>query len=170
MLTLSRGISLSSTRTSGVKVSTTFILLVVLSSCANYYQHNFSFNREFENGDLKNALTALEKNSREAEGKNRFIHFANEGLLNSVLGNYNASNAAFEKAFTFGEDYRINYGTEFISYLSNPTFTAYRGENHEHLMVLYFKAINYLKQGSYEDALVECKRLNIRLNQLNDKY
>jgi hypothetical protein len=37
-------------------------------------------------------------------------------------------------------------------------------------MVLYFKAINFLKLGKYEEALVECKRLNIRLNQLNDKF
>jgi uncharacterized protein len=38
------------------------------------------------------------------------------------------------------------------------------------LMLLYFKAINYLKMNKPEDALVECRRLNIRLNQLNDKY
>ncbi len=143
---------------------------VLVSSCANYYQQRYSFNREFENGDLKNALQTLEKNSREGEGKNRFIYFANQGLLNSILGNYEASNAAFEKAFTFGEDYRINYANEAISYLTNPSFSHYRGENHEHLMILYFKAINFLKQSKYEEALVECKRLNIRLNQLNDKY
>jgi uncharacterized protein len=145
-------------------------LLFIFSSCANYYQHHYSFNQEFENGDLKNALQTLQNNSKEAEGRNRFIYFANEGLLNSILGNYDASNAAFEKAFIFGEDYRINYANEAISYLTNPNFAHYRGENHEHLMVLYFKAINFLKQSKYEEALVECKRLNIRLNQLNDKY
>lgn len=144
--------------------------VLVFTGCANYYQHHYSFNKEFENGDLKNALQTLEKNARDSEGKNRFIYFANQGLLNSILGNYDASNAAFEKAFIFGEDYRVNYANEAVSYLTNPNFSHYRGENHEHLMVLYFKAINFLKQGRHEDALVECKRLNIRLNQLNDKY
>lgn len=145
-------------------------ITLLLTGCANYYQHHYSFNKEFENGDLKNALQTLEKNARESEGKNRFIYFANNGLLNSILGNYEASNDAFEKAFIFGEDYRINYANEAISYLTNPNFSHYRGENHEHLMILYFKAINFLKQDKYEEALVECKRLNIRLNQLNDKY
>jgi hypothetical protein len=37
-------------------------------------------------------------------------------------------------------------------------------------MVLYFKAINFLKMNKPEDALVECRRLNIRLNKLSDKY
>jgi uncharacterized protein len=145
-------------------------MFLVMTSCANYYQHHWSFNKEFENGDLNTALHTLKKSSREGEGRNRFIYFANEGLLNSILGNYEESNSAFEKAFLFGEDFRINYANEAVSYLTNPNFSNYRGENHEHLMVLYFKAINFLKQGKYEQALVECKRLNIRLNQLNDKY
>jgi uncharacterized protein len=144
--------------------------LLLLQSCATYYQHHYTFNREFENGDLKNALLSLEKNPKEGEGKNKFIYFANQGLLNSIMGNYDQSNEAFERAFIFGEDYRINYANEAISYLTNPTFSHYRGENHEHLMILYFKAINFLKQGKHEQALVECRRLNIRLNQLNDKY
>ncbi len=70
----------------------------------------------------------------------------------------------------FGEDYRINYLNEAISYLSNPNFTTYRGEDHEHLMLLYFKALNYLKMGQTEEALVECRRMNLRLRQLTDRY
>lgn len=146
------------------------VVLVAFTGCATYYQNNWSFNREFESGDLKNALETLRKNQKEGEGKNRFIYHANRGLLNSILGNYEESNQAFEKAFIFGEDNRINYANEAISYLTNPNFTAYRGEDHEHLMVLYFKALNFLKLGKPEQALVECRRLNIRLNQLNDRY
>ena len=98
-------------------------IALLFCGCANYYQHHYSFNKEFENGDLKNALQTLEKNVREGEGKNKFIYFANQGLLNSILGNYDASNAAFEKAFIFGEDFRINYANEAMSYLTNPNFS-----------------------------------------------
>lgn len=146
------------------------VVVFLLPACASYYQRHWNFNQEFENGDLRTALQTLQKNSREAEGKNRFIYFANKGLLNSILGDYESSNAAFEKAFLFGEDFRVNYVNEAVSYLSNPNFSAYRGEDHEHLMVLYFKAVNFLKMNKPEEALVECRRLNIRLNQLNDKY
>jgi hypothetical protein len=37
-------------------------------------------------------------------------------------------------------------------------------------MVNYFMALNYIKLEKYDDALVECRRINIKLNQFNDKY
>jgi len=145
-------------------------ILFVLNACASYYQTHVDFNSEFEQGDLSRALETLSRFDKEAESKTRFIYFSTSGLLLSVLGKYEESNEYFEKAFLFGEDYRINYVNEAASYLTNPNVTLYRGEDHEHLMVLYFKAINFLKMGKPEDALVECRRLNIRLNQLGDKY
>ena len=145
-------------------------LLVVVSSCATYYQSNYNFNQEFESGNLAKALETLQKHSSEAHGKKEFLYFVNNGLVLSMMGRYEESNDYFEKAFLFGEDYRINYLNEAASYLTNPNVTTYKGEDHEHLMVLYYKAINYLKMGKTDDALVECRRLNIRLQQLSDRY
>lgn len=145
-------------------------LMFILNACATYYQSHFDFNTEFEQGDLQKALETLKKRESEGEGKSRFLYHVNKGLLLSILGEYEESNTYFEKAFLFGEDYRINYVAEATSYFTNPTVTAYRGEDHEHLMLLYFKAINFLKMNKPEQALVECRRLNIRLNQLNDRY
>jgi uncharacterized protein len=146
------------------------IILVFMSGCASYYQDNLSFNHEFEKGDLSTALQTLKNSPHEAQGKNRFIYFSNKGLLYSIMGKYNESNENFEKAFLFGEDFRVNYLTEAATYLSNPAIAPYRGEDHEHLMILYFKALNFLKMNKPEEALVECRRLNIRLSQLSDKY
>jgi len=87
-----------------------------------------------------------------------------------MMGRYEESNQFFEKAFLFGEDFRINYFNEAASYLTNPNFTAYKGEDHEHLILLYYKALNYLKMHNTEEALVEIRRLNIRLQQLTDRY
>lgn len=159
-----------STRRFFTRLLSATILFVVLFSCASYYQQHVDFNKEFERGDLGQALETLKKNNGEENGKGRFIYYVNNGLLLSILGKYEESNAYFEKAFLFGEDYRVNYFNEAASYLTNPNFTVYRGEDHEHLLLLYFKAINYLKMNKPEDALVECRRLNIRLNQLSDKY
>src|SRR5687768_4979633 len=142
----------------------------VVGACASYYQNHFDFNSEFENGHLQQALETLKRRESEGEGKTRFLYDVNKGLLLSILGDYEESNEYFEKAFLFGEDYKINYVAEVGSYFSNPNVTSYRGEDHEHLMLLYFKALNFIKLNKPEDALVECRRLNIRLNQLNDKY
>jgi hypothetical protein len=146
------------------------ISLIILTSCATYYQQQYDFNSEFEKGDLEKALTTLKEKENLAHGKSQFIYFVNNGLLLSILGQYGESNEYLEKAFLFGEDYHVNYINEAVSYLYNPNVVMYRGEDHEHLMLLYFKALNFLKMNKPEEALVECRRLNIRLNKLSDKY
>lgn len=143
---------------------------LLTGSCATYYQKHYDFNSEFEKGDLPKALEVLQQKESLANGKSKFLYFVNNGILLSLLGKYEASNDYFEKAFLFGEDYRINYFNEAAGYFTNPNMSVYRGEDHEHLMLLYFKAINFLKMQKPEEALVECRRLNIRLNQLSDKY
>ncbi|GHN03125.1 hypothetical protein WSM22_46140 [Cytophagales bacterium WSM2-2] len=146
------------------------IFLAVVSSCATYYQSNFTFNQEFETGQIDKAYKTLQQHSSEAHGKKEFLYFVNNGLVLSMMSRYGDSNDFFEKAYLFGEDYRTNYLNEAASYLTNPNFTSYKGEDHEHLLLLYYKAINYLKQNNTDDALVECRRLNIRLQQLSDRY
>lgn len=153
-----------------IRIVETILVLGAVSSCASYYHSQQNFNEEFEQGDLRKALEVLQQKDKLSSSKTKFIYYANTGLILSILGKYRESNEYFEKAFLFGEDYRINYMNEAASYLTNPLVTVYRGEDHEHLLVLYYKAINSLKMNKYEDALVECRRLNIRLQQLSDKY
>lgn len=148
----------------------TFFLGGLLSSCASYYQANFEFNRAFESGRIESSLQTLRGQARQANGRDRFLYFVNKGLVLSMLGKYDESNEFFEKAYLFWEDYKTDYFSEGASYLLNPTITVYRGENHEHLMLLYYKALNFLKTNKIEEALVECRRLNIRLQQLSDRY
>lgn len=144
--------------------------LLVAASCATYYHSNLAFNEVFERGEMNKALKTLQERPSEGAGKKQFLYFANNGLVLSLLGKYQESNGFFERAYNFGEDYRVNYANEAATYFSNPNFSVYRGEDHEHLMILYYKAMNYLKLGKTEDALVECRRLNIRLQQLSDRY
>jgi uncharacterized protein len=147
-----------------------FSFFFLVTSCASYYQANYQFNREFESGDVKGALQSLNGKSNSSTGRDRFLHFVNKGLLLSMLGRHEESNSYFESAYLFWEDFKVDYFSEGASYLLNPTITVYRGEDHEHLMLLYYKAINFLKMQRTEEALVECRRLNIRLQQLKDKY
>jgi len=147
-----------------------FVVALVAASCATYYKSNLAFNDLFERGDLPKALKTLQEKPSEGAGKKQFLYFVNNGLVLSLLGRYVESNRYFERAYNFGEDYRINYANEAATYFTNPNFAVYRGEDHEHLLLLYFKALNYLKLNKTDDALVECRRMNIRLQQLSDRY
>ncbi len=146
------------------------LTMALFSACASFYEVSYDFNREFEQGNIDRALEQLQGDRQYAKANTKFLYYLNNGLLLSMKGKYEESNKFFEKAYLFGEDFKVNYAAEVASYFTNPMITVYRGEDHEHLLPLYYKAINYLKMSHYEEALVECKRLNIRLQQLSDKY
>lgn len=145
-------------------------IVVFCGSCATYYQLNQNFNRSFELGNLPEAEKLLNDNKGAENSKDKFLYFLNKGTVAALLDKPSESNAYFEKAFLFGEDYKVNYVNEIGSFLTNPSLTEYRGEDHEHLILLYYKALNYLKLGDNQSALVECRRLNNRLQKLSDKY
>ena len=146
------------------------VLVLFLSGCATFYQVNLDFNQKFEYGELEAANKILDKNKKKAKKKERFLYYTNKGVVESMIGNYEISNDWFEKAYIFGEDYTKKAGNVAASFLINPNVLVYPGEDHEHLMLLYYKAMNYLKLDDRQSALVECRRLNNRLNTLSDKY
>ncbi|MEQ8906761.1 hypothetical protein [Ekhidna sp.] len=147
-----------------------FAAFIGLTSCASFYQLNYEFNKNFEEGNIEQAADILDQNKRAAKSKTRFLYYANQGVVEHLLGNYEESNNWLEKAYLFGEDYHKNYLNFAASYFLNPNLIVYPGEDHEHLMLLYYKALNYLKLKNYESALIECRRLNQRLYELGDKY
>ena len=153
-----------------MRIITTILPILLLASCASYYQLNYEFNQSFEQGDIEQAKKVLDKNEKAGEKKARFLYYANQGVVEHMLGNYEESNVWLEKAYVFGEDFSRNALNVAASFLTNPNLTVYKGEDHEHLMLLYYKALNYLKLSDYDAALVECRRLNQRLYELGDKY
>ena len=146
------------------------IVLLGLSGCASFYELNYEFNKSFEQGKIEEAAHLLDQNKKASKSKTRFLYYANQGVVEHLLGNYQESNNWLEQAYIFGEDYHNNYLNFAASYFLNPNLIVYPGEDHEHLMLLYYKALNFLKMEDYESALVECRRLNQRLYELGDKY
>ena len=146
------------------------VSLLLLTACATFYEINYEFNQNFERGNIEQANTVLDKNKKRLNRKTSFLYQVNKGVVTGILNDFETSNLHFEEAYLFGEDYSQNYLNLAASFLVNPTLTEYKGEDHEHLLVLYYKALNYLKLNDYESALVECRRLNNRLNALDDKY
>ena len=158
------------TLTNILRVKLTIFLCLVLSSCATYYHLNHDFNRNFELGDLSAAEKLLNDNTDASNSKEKFLYFLNRGTVAALLDKPEESNRFFEQAYLFGEDYQTNYLNEVGALFSNPNFVQYKGEDHEHLVLLYYKVMNYLKLGDRESALVECRRLNTRLDKYADKY
>lgn len=145
-------------------------IFLYCSGCATYYQVNERFNNYFEQGELDKAENLLDNNEKVKEGKAKLLYYMNRGVIASMQGEYEESNRFFEEAYILGEDLRNNLLNTAASLFTNPNFTYYTGEDHELLLIHYYKALNFLKLGDHEAALVECRRLNIKLNTMSDKY
>jgi len=143
---------------------------LILGGCATYYQQTQQFQQYITHGNFRQADQWLQNNQHEKEGKNRLLFYLNHGYVEWMLDEHEESNRHFEEADRIIEDYVKNYGLEALSLVTNPTVKPYKPEDFEAVMLHYFTALNYIQLQDYENALVECRRINIRLNQLNDKY
>ena len=152
-----------------------FFSVVLISSllvvgCATYYRKTQVFQEFFVKGDIESANKTLDKNKKAAKKKDRLLYFFDKGVVLQMLGQFEESNRYLEEAYYFTEDYRKSYTKEAASILTNSSIKPYTGEDHELVLMHYFKALNYLRMNQFDEALVECRRINNKLNLLNDRY
>jgi hypothetical protein len=146
------------------------LLSIFMSSCATYYQQNAKINGLVQKGELLKARELLVSEGDSLRGKNRVLHQMNVGWIDYALGNYKKSISNLNNADLYIEDYQKNYGAEALALVTNPGVKPYAPEDPEKVMVNYYKALSFLQLGDYQSALVEARRINQKLNLLNDKY
>lgn len=142
----------------------------LLSGCATWYKRTAEFQTAVSSGEFEQAEKILTKDKKQAEGKNKILYYLNLGYIEFMLGKPEESNKAFETAERLTEDQQKNVLTEAAVLLSNPEIRPYKPEDFEVIMINFYKAMNYLQMNDMEGALVEVRKINIRLQQLNNKY
>ena len=85
-----------------------------------------------------------------------------------ILCNQTNSNQYFETAEHLIDEYHSNVGAEAAALVTNPEARPYRPEDFEVIMINFYKALNYIDLNDMEGALVEVRKINIKLTQLND--
>lgn len=153
------------TRSSGL-----IVLLLIVSGCATYYQQTVAFQGQVGNREWDKALHSLDKNKTLQRNKNRLLYYLEKGTVFQLNQQYDSSNASFENAYIFLDDYQKKLGEEALTFVLNPGVRTYPGEDFEGVLLHYYKAINYLMLDDHEASLIECRRVNIKLNELNDRY
>jgi len=151
-------------------VLTLTMAALLIAGCATYYQKTLRFQEYVMGGDMEKAQSWLEKNDKDSKGKNRLLYYMYRGWVNWMTGDFDASNRDLEVADLMIEDEHKQVGYEALSLISNPGVKPYRAEDFEKVMVNYFKALNYIQSGNHEGAIVEARRMIIRLQKLNDQY
>ena len=146
------------------------VFLLSLLGCSTYYEKSRELQSYVVSGDFLHAEKLLSSDKKGEVGAGRVLYFFNRGVVAFMNGEYEKSNIYFTKADHYVEDYRMSVGAEALSLVSNPMVKPYRPEDFEGVMIHYYMAINYIYLNNYEDALVECRRINIQLQRMNTRY
>jgi len=144
--------------------------LCLLVSCASYYQRNIKFQSLVAEGEIEKAEKYLDGDKKMQRNRNRLLYLFNMGFVNHLEQQFEESNKYFNEADLLIEDYKRNYGSEALALISNPEVKPYRAEDFEAVMIHYYKALNYLNLRNFDAAGVEARRINLKLQKLNDKY
>jgi len=105
------------------------------------------------------------------EEKDRVLYYLDIGMLNYYNGAYSESIENLTSAeYGIEELYTKSVGKAIASGLLNDNALDYFGEDYEDIYLNIFKALSFLHLGNYDGAMVELRRINIKLSMLEDKY
>lgn len=147
------------------------LLSLCIYSCDTYSIKTSEIQQQISTGQFKTASELADQNKFLRKKRNRLLYYLEKGKIEHMAGNYAESNKWFEKAYILVDDgIKTDAGHAIAANLTNPMATPYKGEDFEKVSMHYYMALNYFMLGQPDEALVEAKRINIKLLQLNDKY
>ncbi|KOS08429.1 hypothetical protein AM493_19195 [Flavobacterium akiainvivens] len=142
-----------------------------IQSCSTYNMKSAEIETDLLAGNYPGALAHAGKNKFLKKKRNELLFLMEKGRLEHLNGNYEESNRIFEQAYIIIDDrIKTNAGQAVAAKLTNPMAEPYKGEDFEKVTLHYYKALNYIRLGLPNEALVEAKRINIKLDELNLKY
>jgi len=152
-----------------------FLILLVIN-CAyiqTQVRHYKDIEEDFSSRFYSRAAERIEKarNEGKYEGKDKVLYYLDMGIALHFAGRYKESNEHLDKAeFAIEENFTKSISKMSISFLLNDNALDYSGEDYEDVFTNIIKTLNYIHLQEQEDAMVEVRRINLKLNKLRDKY
>jgi len=155
-----------------------FLAVFILSfvGCAyiqTQVKHYKGIEEDFSSRFYSRAAEKIEKAKNEGkyEGKDKVLYYLDMGIALHFAGRYAESNEYLDKAeIAIEENFTRSVSKMMISFLLNDNVLDYAGEDYEDIFTNVIKNLNYTHLKKTEDAMVEIRRTNLKLNRLQDKY
>ena len=149
--------------------------LALLGGCANLRTDKTQYTGTetmLAKGDYPAAIAQIEAAKEKAYAyKDRVVYYLDIGMLHHWNKEYGKSNEYLEKAEqAIDENFTKSLTRSASSLILNDNALAYAGEDYEDIYLNAFKALNYLALGRNDEAFVEVRRINLKLQQLEDKH
>jgi len=149
------------------------LALVVLSGCMTTRNTKFvEIDEAAQSGDYTTAITTLEDNNEDLyRDKDSVLYYLDLGMLQHYAGEYSASRQNLSEAERLIEElFTRSVSQAAGSLILNDNVIDYAGEDFEDIYLNVFNALNFLSMNDPEGAFVEVRRINTKLNLLEDKY
>ncbi len=147
----------------------TLLVFFTLSACATHSEVRRKMVTDVRCGAYKNAERRLADLAGERE-KDVLMDVMDEAMILHLEGRYKSSNAKLERAKELIDGYfTVDISDELAAIAWNDTERAYQGEEFERVMVHMLSAFNYLQMGLLDEAAVEARQINHKLQVYADK-
>jgi uncharacterized protein len=143
---------------------------VLLAGCGPSVNRYLLIDASLRAHDPKGADAIVAVAEKDYGSKSRVLYGMDRGMTLHLAGDYQLSNAVLEEAEEeLDRLYTRKIRTEALAFMTNDTALAYEGDPYEQVLINVLKALNYVLLGRWEDALVEGRRIDHRLNVLSDR-
>ena len=140
-------------------------------NCAGSGVYYSGIENKLASGDYYNAAIDIENNNKIYNENNVLLFHLDKGVTFHYGAEYDSSINYFIKAENLIEDlYTKSVSRKVLSFVVNDNILPYEGEDFEKVLINLFLALNFAKKGMSEDALVEARKVDLKLGELSRKY
>jgi hypothetical protein len=142
------------------------LFVVLLAACSSYVARSGQIREALMADDFGRALSAVEEID---QSNSKLLYLYEKGLVLHAQGDFDSSSRAFTQSELVLEDlYTRSITREAVSLTISETIAQYRGDAFEAVYVNYYQILNYLGMGDIDGAMVECRRVNRKLQMISD--
>lgn len=145
-------------------------LAFLLSACGPAINRYALIDESLRAGDPQRADAIVAQAQKEYGPKSQVLYRMDRGMTLHLARRYEESTAVLDNAEQEVEQlYTRHISTQTKAFLYNDTELPFEGAAYEQVMLNVVKALNYAVAGNLQDALVEARRMDHRLNVLADQ-
>ncbi len=152
------------------------LLALTISGCAALSTRKAFYEPivgDVQSGKYQEAVARIEEAHEEHKYafKDRFLYYLDAGLAYHYAADFDSSNQRLSNAEQTASDlFTKSISKAAASLFLNDNVLDYAGEDYEVLYTNLFMALNYLELHKFDDAFVEIRRANLKLELLEQKY
>jgi hypothetical protein len=142
-----------------------------LMSCAGAGEFYREVDQSISQGDYRSAIETVRGNQAAYGDKSSVLYNLDLGVLYHYAGESDSSNSCLFAAEKEIEDlYTKSISLAAASVLLNDNVLPYEGEDFEKVLVNVFLALNYAEKNQPDEALVEARKVDLKLREYAKQY